>query len=174
VKLELTAEIGHARHAVFAAYRDNMRDLAADLPNLRRLEEVSRTDTDGKTVVVNRCWGGADIPAVARPFVPEHLLRWDEQGTWDTETWSVDWEIVVPAFREAVRGFGTNRFEATDAGSTRLVVDGRLDVDVARVRGVPKLVARSARPKVERFIVDQVKPNVVATAAAVDRYLAAR
>ncbi len=165
------AEYDAPRPQVFAAWRDEMHALRVHLPNVRRLVTLSREEEGATVRLVNEWHAGGDLPAVVRPFVPGDATGWTDHATWDAEAFTCTWRSVSHAFREAVRSEGDHRFEALDDGRSRVTVRGVVDIDPARIPGVPRLLARSLRGAVEQFVVRQVTDNLAAYARAAARHL---
>ena len=55
-----------------------------------------------------------------------------------------------------------------------MVLSGELEIDVARVPGVPSLLARRLKPRIEDFIVRLLTPNLKQTNEALGRWLDAQ
>ncbi len=172
MKLDVSVEIPYPREKVYAVYRDKLIDLVPYLPNVRGISITSRAEENATTLkLVNRWLGGGDVPTVVRKFLPANALEWDDFATWHSEAYTTDWKTVVPAFKEAVRAEGTNRFEDLAGTRTRVIIAGNLDVDAAKIRGVPRLLAGTIGPAVEKFLVGSIRPNLVAVSKGVERYL---
>lgn len=172
MKLDVSVEIPFSREKVYACYRDKMADLVPYLPNVRGITVSSRTDEGPVTKLVNRWKGGGDIPAVVRKFLPDSALEWDDYATWKADVFTCDWSNVVLAFKDAVKAVGHNQFEELGPNRCRLVIQGDLEVDAAKIRGVPRILAGAIGPQVEKFLVATIRPNLVAVSKGVERYLA--
>lgn len=170
MKLEVSSDIPFPREKVFSVYRDRLVDLVPYLPNVRNITVVNRTEAGNTVQLLNRWKGGGEIPAMVRKFLSEDLLEWDDHATWLADSFTAQWRTVVPAFKEAVRAEGSNVFEAVGS-RTRLTIRGDLDVDAAKIRGVPRLLAGSIGPVVEKFLVAAIKPNLEAVSKGVERFL---
>ncbi len=106
-----------------------------------------------------------------RPFLGAQGLSYLDHATWYEEQGRVDWFFEIGVFPDAVDCRGSNTFlPGAAAGSTEVTLTGALTVDLARVRGVPR-VLRGMAPAVERFVLDRVRPNLSGVTAAVARYL---
>jgi hypothetical protein len=174
MKLQASVDVPHPRDRVFAAYRDELPELVPYLPNVRAIETRSRTENGQVVELVNHWVGGGDLPAVARRFVSEDLLSWDDHARWDGAAFVCRWRTEVPRFRDALRAEGETRFEPTGPESTRVVIEGDIEVDASKVRAVPRIFAGSVGPAVASFLVATIRPNLVAVANAVGRLLTER
>jgi hypothetical protein len=170
MRLDVSTDIAFPRDQVFKVYRDKLPDLVPYLPNVRGINVVSRNEEGHLVKLLNRWKGGGDIPSTVRKFLSEDLLEWDDHAEWNETEWTCAWRTVVPAFKDAVDSSGKNRFEDL-GGKTRIVIAGDLKVDAAKVKGVPRLLAGGISPVIEAFLVGAIKPNLIATAKGVEKYL---
>ena len=114
------------------------------------------------------------MPAFAKAFVKKEMLCWDDYAAWKLAEHRCEWRIKTRAFRDAVECFGTNTFHEMENGATRVVLDGQLDIDLKKVRAVPSFLKKSLGPKLERFIVNLVTPDLSNVNASIERYLNAQ
>ncbi|MBI3185001.1 MAG: hypothetical protein HYZ28_22905 [Myxococcales bacterium] len=171
MKLDVSVEIPYPREKVFTTYRDKLPELVPYLPNVRGITVSSRSEEGQLTKLLNRWKGGGELPGVVRKLLSDDMLEWDDYATWNQEQFTCEWRTVVPAFKDAVRSEGKNRFEDLGGSRTRLVIAGMLEVDAAKIRLVPRLLAGTVGPTVEKFLVGSIKPNLVAVSKGVEKYL---
>jgi hypothetical protein len=155
---------------VFCVYRDRLVELVEFLPNIRRIEEKLREDLDGVTRIVNEWTGGGEIPSAARAVLSEGMLSWIDFATWNESDHTCQWRIETKSFREAVSCQGTSTFLEVPEG-TRLEIRGQLEIDAAKIRGVPKLLAKRVGITVEDFLVKKITPNLLSVSDGLRRYL---
>lgn len=167
------ATLAHARPLVYAAYRDDLLELLAYLPNVRGIEVKSRKSEGSRTELVNLWRGGGEIPAVARAFVSEAMLSWDDHATWDESAWTCAWRIETHAFTEAVECRGLNRFVEVEGG-TRIEIRGELSIDARKIKGVPSMFAGKVASAVESVLVAKIQPNLVEVSEGLRKHLARR
>lgn len=171
MKIETTADIAFPKDIVFAAYRDHLVELVPYLANVRAITITSRAEEGSLVKFVNRWKGGGEIPGVVRKFLSEDLLEWDDLATWNATDFTCQWQTVVPAFKDAVDARGHNTFIERTPGITTLRISGELKVDAAKVKGVPRILAGTVSPAIEAFLVAAIKPNLVAVAKGVEKFL---
>lgn len=170
MQIAADARLAFDRTTVFSTYRDQLVALLPFLPNVRRIEEKSRT-TDGPiTKLVNEWHAGGEIPAVARAFISESMLSWTDRATWDETSFTCAWEIETHAFTEAVSCTGENRF-FEDGDGTRLEIRGTLTIDAKKIRGVPGLLAGKVSRAVEELLVQKIQPNLVEVSRGLGDFL---
>ncbi len=171
MKIETTADIAFPRDLVFATYRDKLPELVPYLANVREITVTSRVDEGQIVKFVNLWKGGGEIPAVVRKFLSAELLQWDDLATWNAADFTCQWQTIVPSFKDAVDARGHNTFVERTPGVTTLTIKGELKVDAAKVKGVPRILAGTVGPAIEAFLVAAIKPNLVAVAKGVEKFL---
>jgi hypothetical protein len=172
MRIEADSVLRHRRDAVFEAYRDDLGLLAGQLPNVRRVELVGRTE-DGPIVRLDKVWHGAvELPANLSGLLEQRFLSWDDHAVWDRSTFACDWVIEPHVLREAVRCHGRTEFIDLDGERTRIELTGELTIDLEKVR-VPSFLAGSLARTAERFLVRTVLANLESVSDALDAYLRA-
>lgn len=172
--MEIKAEVTlpFPRERVFIAYRDRLAELTEFLPNIRDIRVKDRKDRDaGLVELVNEWSGGGDIPAVARSFISESMLRWTDYATWDPAAFTCAWRTDVHAFPGAIKSSGTN-FYKDSGGGTRLEIRGDLTCDATKIPGVPRLLAKTVAQAVEKVLVSSIQTNLVEIGKGVGKLLA--
>ncbi len=162
--------INHPLEKVYETYRDKLPDLVPYMPNVDDIVVESREDMEGEVKLVNRWKVSGSIPRAVRPFFSDNMLSYADHAHWVEAERVVHWFFEIGAFPEAVDCRGTNYFMPSGDGATEVQLTGTLTVDLAKMRGVPRLLHRLA-PKVESFVLERVKPNLSAVTNAVTRYL---
>jgi hypothetical protein len=119
------------------------------------------------------CRGGGDIPSVARAFVSEKMLTWDDRATWNESEFTCQWIIKTHAFSDAVDCKGGNRF-LEQGDHTLLEIRGSIAIDAKKIPGVPGLLAGKVGKAVEDLLVSKIQPNLVSTAEGLGKFLAAK
>jgi hypothetical protein len=171
IKAEIT--LPYPRERVFAVYRDNLAELAAELPNIRSVVVVSREERGDAVELVNKWTGGDDIPAVARSVLSESMLTWTDHATWRSDTFTVAWRTEVHAFPGAIQSSGENRYVEAPGGM-RLELRGDLTCDAAKIPGVPRLLARTVSSAVEKMLVGSIEKNLAEVGKGLGKLLQAK
>lgn len=171
MRIEADSVIPFPRDVVFRAYRDDLTKVVEFMPNVRRIDIVSRKDDGGITTLHNVWHGGGDVPAALRAFVDEKLLAWDDFATWNEDAHGCDWSIRTHAFTEAVSCKGHTKMIPVGEGKTRVELAGDFAIDGKKLKGIPSLVAGSVGRAVEGFLAKQITANLGSTTDALARYL---
>ncbi|MSP55918.1 MAG: hypothetical protein EXR69_09995 [Myxococcales bacterium] len=180
MQISSSSVIHHPRPRVFAAYRDELTEVVpfmtnVDAINVIKREEFCDSPSVGKgplRVTLHNEWvGRGEIPRAVQGIVKPEMIRWDDYAEWDEATWACRWELKVRVFRDSVRCSGTTRLLADGPSSTRVLVLGSLDIDLKEIPGVPRILAGTVKPAVEKFIVSLVTPNLEQMNVSLSSYL---
>jgi|SRR5579863_4935132 hypothetical protein len=172
MELHADARIPFPREVVFAVFRDELDKLVPFLPSVRSIAITAREERDGVVDNVIEWRVGANIPGPLRAVISESMLSWTDYATWDAATLTCDWHTETHAFAEAVRCGAHDRFLEDGPGKTLLEIRGVLEVDGAKIRGVPSILARRVGRSMEAFLVEKIGSDLVKTADGLTRYLA--
>ncbi len=173
MEIHADAVIPFPRALVFATYRDGLAELTELMLNIVSIEVVSRSERPGEVDLVNDWTGGGDIPAVARSFLKESMLRWTDRATWFEADHRVAWRTDAHAFAHAIQSAGTNRFVEIPEG-TRFELRGNLTCDASKIPGVPRLLAKTVGASIEKVMVGQIAKNATEMARGVAQLIAKR
>jgi hypothetical protein len=171
MEFRVAETVNHPQTLVYQTYRDELVSLVPYLPNVDAIERLEREATAAGVRHLYRWKVSGALPRAVRPFFSERMMTYLDHNSWDDEAMRVDWHFEIGVFPEAVDCRGSNHFTpGSQPGTTEVALTGRLQIDLARVRGVPRLL-HGLGPKVERFILDQIRPNLAAVTLAVGRFL---
>jgi len=173
VKFEYIEQVTHDFERVFVALRDRLTEVPAFMPELDRIDELEREERKGGRLHIVNEWHGnsKSAPPAVRPFVTKSMTTWRDYALWDNDRRLVEWRFETNHFESLYECAGTNYIEDDGAGGTRIRLTGDLLVYPERVPGVPKLLARRLRPKVESFLMSMVTPNLALLPKAVQALL---
>ncbi len=161
MKLDAKDAMAHSRDLAWSTYRDELPDLAEFLPNVHKIEVLSREEPEeGVVKLVNRWHAAGDIPPVARAFVKPEMVQWVERVVWDSRTWLCSWEIEPAFFTNYVTVRGATSYNEAAPGRCELHIAGELNVDVKGMRAVPRLLTKRVNKAAEAFIGALVLPNM--------------
>ena len=164
--------IRHSQEKVYAAYRDRLPEIAEYIPDVKEILVESREDVGSGVVKIHNVWiADRSVPIFARAFLKPEMLRWDDLAEWRDEEHRVHWTLKLRVFTDQVTCGGTNTFYEADNGQTRVVLDGDLDIDLKNIPGVPRMLAGGMKPKIEKFIVSLITPNLERVNESLQQFL---
>jgi len=171
MRIHSESMIGHPQSEVYEAYRDRLPEIAAYIPDVKEIRVESREDGDG-TVKLHNLWiADREIPVFARAFLKPEMLEWDDHARWSDAESIVRWDLKLHVFTDSVTCSGTNTFVSEGDEKTKVVLEGDLDIDLKSIPGVPKLLAKGMKPKVEKFIVSLITPNLEQVNVSLQQFL---
>ncbi len=171
MEINAVSTINHPLDRVYLAYRDELPRIATYVNNIKGIKVLAREELSGKVKLHNEWTGRGEIPKVAQGLVKPEMLSWDDYAEWSDAEHIVRWNLKIRVFSDKFRCTGTNRLSAEGPNRTRVHLVGQLDLDLREIPGVPRFLASSIAPQVEKFIVALVKPNLEEVNVAIGRYL---
>jgi hypothetical protein len=171
MQINASSLIHHPLERVYRAYKDELVQIAAFMPNIKEILVLSREEVPGGAKLHNEWAGKGEIPKVVRGILKPEMVRWDDYAAWDDTNHLCHWEIKTRAFTDNVTCRGINRMTAEGEGATRVTLQGNLDVHLQGIPGVPGFLAKGIAPQVEKFIIALITPNLEQVNQALERYL---
>ncbi len=171
MRIQSESVVTHPREAVYGAYRDRLPEIAEYIPDVKEIRAESREEKDGELHIHNVWVGDREIPTFARAFLKPEMLEWDDYARWSDEDSAVRWELKLRVFRDSMTCSGINTFVTHREDATKVVIDGDLDIDLKSIPGVPKMLAKGLKPRVEKFIISLITPNLEQMNVSLQRYL---
>jgi hypothetical protein len=163
--------VHHPLERVYRTNRDHLADLVPYMPNVDSIEVLEQHETQGGIRHVYRWKVSGAVPRTVRPFFSDKAMTYLDRNEWFDAATRVDWRFEIGVFPEAVSCHGSNYFTPGNApGTTEIALTGHLGIDLAKVRGVPRFLHGLAS-SVESFVLGQVRPNLVAVAVALGKFL---
>lgn len=171
MKLEADARIPFSREVVFATYRDRLPQMVPFLPNVKAIQVQKREEpAPGISTLLNLWEAKAEVPKVAQGVLKPEMLAWLDHASWNQNDWTCDWRIETRMFTENVRCSGRNTY-LVEGDLTILQIRGNLEVKLDGVPGVPRFLAGTVAPHVEKFIVQLLTPNLLSVAKGLEDFL---
>ena len=163
--------IRHPQPKVYQAYRDRLPEIAEYIPDVKEIVVESREAYDGGVKIHNVWIADREVPVFAKAFLKPEMMRWDDYADWRDAESRVHWKLKLRVFTDQVTCGGTNTFKKVDERTTAVVLEGDLDIDLKNIPGVPKLFAGGLKPKVEKFIVSLITPNLERVNESLQQFL---
>ncbi len=163
-------EVPFERERVFRAYRDELPKFTEYLPNVRRIEVLSRSEEPDAIQIVNVWYGGGEVSAAARAVLSEAMLSWKDFASWKQADWACEWHIETRSFTQAVTCAGLTQFLEAEEG-TLIKIEGKIGIDAGQITGVPKLLQHRVSVAIEEYLTKKIIPNVVEANQGLVRFL---
>jgi hypothetical protein len=98
------------------------------------------------------------------------MLSWTDRSTWCEEAWTCEWKFEPHAFTDAIHCVGFDRFVEVDGGTLH-EIRGTLEIDLAAIRGVPRILHRKLHAALEDYIAKKLTPSLTDVDRALERHL---
>lgn len=171
MRIESESLIRHPQPVVYRAYRDRLPEIAAYIPDVKEIRVEKREEQDDGVKIHNVWIADRDVPVFAKAFLKPEMLQWDDFADWKDGESRVYWTLKLRVFTDSVTCGGTNSFIEAGDGKTKVRLEGDLDIDVKNIPGVPKLLAGGIKPKIEKFIVSLITPNLKRVNESLQQFL---
>jgi hypothetical protein len=173
MKLQVTDTINYPVDQVFPVFRDKMPELVPFLDAIGNIDVLSR-ETGGDAMHVVSIWTSTiNFPGPIEKMIPKGTRSYKDIATWHADQLAVEWRIEVPIVTEAVNAHGRNHFEAK-GDKTVMHIVGEIDINPAKLKGIPTIVAKRIVPTITKFVLQNVEKNLVQVNRGVERFLAAQ
>lgn len=172
---EFIEHLPFAPEDVYLVFRDRSRELIPLLPNVDSVTVLSREEyAPGRHRIVNR-WQARPtaVPRVLRPFVRPELTSWIDYADWSDAEHCVRWRFEMPQTHDLFTCSGENRIEP-EGEHARVRLSGTVTLYPERIPGMPRVLADRIVKPLEHWLLDLMKPNMLAVPGAMRKFLAAR
>lgn len=171
MQIHASSVIRYPLARVYKAYRDELPEIAAFMPNIKEIKILRREETPKGVRLHNEWAGKGEIPRVAQGVIKPEMVKWDDYADWEDAQTLCHWRIATRFFTDKVTCGGTNRLTAEGPDRTRVTLSGNLEIDLRDVPGVPRFLAGGLAPQIEKFIIALITPNLEQVNGALERYL---
>jgi hypothetical protein len=176
MKIEADSRIPYPRERVYREYRDSLVKLVPYLPNIQEITVKEREENSGgpgRTRMLNIWRAQGDIPKAAQTIIKPEMLEWKDYALWNENDWTCEWRVETAFFTKSIKCQGKNFF-IEQGGETTLQIRGELEVNLKEIPGVPRFLAGTVAPIVEKFIVALLTPNLTSVSKGLDAYMKAQ
>lgn len=170
MKLESEDIIDQPLAVVYKTVRDDLESLVPYLPNVAKIQQESSETSDGVTKITNRWYAKAELPSLLKKVLKPEFLSWIDKATWHDNHHRVDYVLESPIGSQLFDAKGSNAFEATADGKTKLRITCEVQLFPENVPGVPKFLAKKVTPAVEALLKKMLEPNLTALATGLKGY----
>lgn len=155
----------------FTLLRDQMSNLVPYMPDTESIEELSRTEDGTQTQTVKRWQASTDrVPKALRSIIQPELMSWKDHATWSSETHTGTWELEANTGSQLFSCSGVTAIKAHGQGAL-LEITVHLEIYPENLPGVPKLLAKTIRGQVEKFLGQILSDNMRQLAQSITRYV---
>lgn len=162
--------IGRPLEQVYQLVRDDLAKLVPYMPNVNRIEVVSKKENGDVLELVNHWFAKADMPSLLKKFINPDIFSWKDTAIWRNNDHCVDYKLESFLANDLFDAHGTNTFKAIGEGKTELVVSCHITIYPEKVPGVPRLIAKQVTPAIEALLEKILAPNMTALGKGLNDY----
>jgi hypothetical protein len=162
-------EIPYPLPLVFSTYRDRLEEIVPYLPNIECIQVQQRSENENIAYLVNAWTSKRDLPLLVQKFLKTDAFRWTDRAEWNASRWICSWSVQTEIFPGLVECWGTTSFVDVSS-TTRIRIDGELQLHLEKLH-VPRFLANSLQPLIEKFVVNALKPNLLSAGEGVGKFL---
>ena len=170
MKFEVTDHINYSHEEVFDVFLNHMEELPEFIPDVREIRVVEKSQKGNKAKRVNHWIVKRDMPGFIKKIINVDEVGWIDRAEWNLEENYVDYELEISGLEKYVRVTGRNVI-TPDGKKTKILISGELKLMIEKHPAVPRLVAKAIGPKMEKFFIELIKPNLVNSNRALEKYL---
>lgn len=171
MKFEVVDYINYKHPEVFDVFIHHLEALSEFIPDVKEIRVLEKEDKGDTAVRVNHWIASAKVPGFAKKFLDVEEVGWIDRAKWNVKKHYVDYALEISGFEKYVKFVGHNEI-VPEGDRTKIVISADMDIDLKKHPAIPRLLANSIKPKVEKFIIELIKPNLVNSNRALEKYLA--
>lgn len=169
--VENTEIVPQPAKIIYPMVRDELDKLVPYMANIDRIDQLEYKRTSKTRVeILNHWYAKAEIPRIARSFVKPELFQWKDYALWKDDEFCVDYRIEGFVMKNVYELNGTNYFTPKGKDKTEIKVTFDLNIYPERFPGVPKFLARRAKPPIEQMIKRMLTPNMTSLAKGLNAF----
>lgn len=158
---------------VYPLVRDEMSLLVPYMPNVEKIDQLEYERTsDTRVEILNHWYAKVEVPRVVKSIVKPELFQWKDYANWKDDEWCVDYRLEGFVMKNLYHLTGTNYFTPKGKDKTEIKITFNLDIYPEKFPGVPKFLARRAKPVIEGMIKKMLTPNITSLAKGLNAYFA--
>lgn len=174
-EIKVKGEVKFEREKIYTVFRDKIEQLVPYLDDVEDIKVLEREELGENRVKLVNMWKAKydKVPQVGRSFIKPDKLKWTDYARWNQDEWTCEWQIVPDMFPEAISCEGKNTFVDKGNGVTEVIIEGKLDLDIKKVPGVPKLGAGKIGKAIEGFVVPMISSNLSDVLKGIESFISA-
>jgi hypothetical protein len=174
MKFTISDPVPLSQEDVFSLLRDEMTALVPFMPDTDSIEVLSREEGEGEVKIVNKWQASAEaVPQALRKVIKPDLLSWKDHASWVEATQQGTWRLEALTANKLFSCTGVTSVKPHAEGAL-LEIEVELEIYPEQLPGVPKLLAKTIRGQVEKFLGQLLSDNMRQLAKSITTYAASR
>jgi hypothetical protein len=165
--------VKHPKKVVWETMRDRLTDMVPFLDDVAAIKEVDRRDPGNGVVRLTNLWKAeTKIPAAIRSILHASQVSWLDRAEWFEMRDRCEWQIEPQFFTDHIRCAGITSFEPAIGGrGTRITFEGKLDITLDNIPGVPGFMQGTVMKAIESLVTTLIPKNFQKLTAALSNLL---
>ena len=174
MKIESKSTVNQPIDAVFELLKNDINLLVPHLPNISKVEEVSRESKGKKEFVTNAWTANAELPSILKKIAKPELLSWNDIAEWDIEKKCVTYKLESKLAADLYTAQGKNTLTAVDENTTEMHFLCEVIPHPENFPGVPKFLAKKIVPALETLLKLLIEPNFKTMNEGIKKYFGSK
>lgn len=161
------------KQVVWETMRDRLTEMASFLDDVSSIKQVDRKDAGNGGVRLTNLWkADIEIPEVIRSILHASDVSWLDRAEWLETRSRCEWQIEPQFFTDHIKCSGTTLFEPAIGGrGTRITFEGKIDITLSSIPGVPNFMLGTATKAIESLVTTLIPKNFQRLAIAMSNLL---
>jgi hypothetical protein len=156
------------KQVVWETLRDRLTEMAPFLDDVSSIKQVDRKDAGNGGVRLTNLWqADIEIPEVIQSILHSRDVSWLDRAEWLEARSRCEWQIEPKFLTEHIKCSGTTLFEPAIGGrGTRITFEGKIDITLGRIPGVPNFMLGTVTKAIESLVTTLIPKNFQKLATA--------
>ena len=165
--------VKHPKKVVWETLRDRLADMVPFLDDVAAIQQVERRESGNGAVRLTNLWkADIEIPDAIRSILHASEVSWLDRAEWFQLRDRCEWQIEPQFFTDHIHCAGTTSFEPAIGGrGTRITFEGKLDITINHIPGVPRFMQGTATKAIESLVTTLIPKNFQKLTAALSNLL---
>lgn len=165
--------VKHPKKLVWQTMRDRLTDMVPFLDDVAFIEQMDRRESGNGSVQLTNFWkADIKIPDAIRSILHASEVSWLDRAEWSEIRDKCEWQIEPRFFTDHIHCAGTTSFEPAVGGrGTRITFEGKLDIALNNIPGVPRFMHGTATKAIESLVTTLIPKNFHKLTAALSNLL---
>jgi hypothetical protein len=165
--------VKHPKKVVWETMRDRLTDMVPFLDDVAAIKQIDRRVSGYGAVRLTNLWkADIEIPDAIRSILHASEVSWLDRAEWFQIRDRCEWQIEPQFFTDHIHCAGTTSFEPAIGGrGTRITFEGKLDIALSNIPGVPRFMQGTATKAIESLVTTLIPKNFQKLTAALSNLL---
>lgn len=153
--------VKHPKQQVWQSIRDQLPLMVPYIDDVASITEQDRVMTPEGVICLTNIWkADIAIPTALQAIIDHSKLGWTDRAQWCEESGVCRWQIEPHFLPGVAQCKGKTSYESAIGGrGTRITFEGELEVDAAKLPGLPGFMEATANKTIETLVTTLIPTN---------------